>query len=44
MEKLVRMAIFGGWNKEQIKDFCLSLVLTAVTLTGTIIIMSLLVP
>ena len=39
MIKLIRITFFSGWTKQQVTDFALALTLTAVLLTGTIVLM-----
>ena len=39
MFKLIRIAFFRGWTKQQVIDFTLALILTVVSLTATIVLM-----
>ena len=39
MNKLIRITFFSGWTKQQIVDFTLALILTVVSLIGTIVLM-----
>lgn len=37
--KLIRITFFSGWTKQQMIDFTLTLILTVVSLIGTIAVM-----
>ena len=37
MMKLIRITLFKGWTKQQVIDFTLALILTVVSLIGTIV-------
>ena len=39
MNKLIRITFFSGWTKQQVIDFTLTLILTVVSLIGTIVLM-----
>ena len=39
MMKLIRITLFKGWTKQQVIDFALALILTVVSLIGTIVLM-----
>ena len=39
MMKLTRITLFNGWTKQQVVDFTLALILTVVSLIGTIVLM-----
>ena len=39
MPKLIRITFFNGWTKQQVIDFTLALILTVVSLIGTIVLM-----
>ena len=39
MMKLIRITLFKGWTKQQLIDFTLELILTVVSLIGTIVLM-----
>ena len=39
MMKLIRITLFKGWTKQQVIDFTLALILTVVSLIGTIVLM-----
>ena len=39
MNKLIRITFFSGWTKQQVIDFALALILTVVSLIGTIVLM-----
>ena len=39
MNKLIRITFFSGWTKQQVFDFILALILTVVSLIGTIVLM-----
>ena len=39
MMKLIRITLFKGWTKKQVIDFTLALILTVVSLIGTIVLM-----
>ena len=39
MMKLIRLTFFNGWTKQQVIDFILALILTVVSLIGTIVLM-----
>ena len=39
MNKLIRITFFNGWTKQQVIDFTLALILTVVSLIGTIVLM-----
>ena len=38
MNKLIRITFFSGWTKQQVIDFALALILTVVSLIGTIVL------
>ena len=38
MNKLIRITFFNGWTKQQVIDFTLTLILTVVSLIGTIVL------
>ena len=39
MLELIRITFFNGWTKQQVIDFILALILTVVSLIGTIVLM-----
>ena len=39
MLKLIKITYFNGWTKQQVIDFTLALILTVVSLIGTIVLM-----
>ena len=39
MLKLIKITYFSGWTKQQVIDFTLALILTVVSLIGTIVLM-----
>ena len=39
MNKLIRITFFNGWTKQQVIDCTLALILTVVSLIGTIVLM-----
>ena len=39
MLKLIKITFFSGWTKQQVIDFTLALILTVVSLIGTIVLM-----
>ena len=39
MLKLIRITFFNGWTKQQVADFILGMILTIVSLIGTIVLM-----
>ena len=39
MFELTRITFFNGWTKQQVIDFTLALILTVVSLIGTIVLM-----
>ena len=42
MPKLIRITFCSGWTKQQVIDFTLALILTVVSLIGTIVLMHIL--